>query len=200
MSNYQYYIILDFEATCDNKQKPKPQEIIEFPSVIIEAKTNQVVTEFQRYVKPVFHPHLTDFCTKLTGITQQQVNNGVTIHKAIKDYDKWLLENNLFGTKFIIVTVGDWDLGTMFPEQCKISKIKPNSYFKQWINIKNEFKNFYNIQKRKGMVGMLNYLGIKLTGHHHSGIDDCRNTAKIWQHMINDGYKVNTDEIRYLYN
>jgi len=29
------------------------------------------------------------------------------------------------------------------------------------------------------MAGMLNILGMKLDGRHHSGIDDCRNIAKI---------------------
>ena len=39
------------------------------------------------------------------------------------------------------------------------------------------------------MVGMLQYLKLKLDGRHHSGIDDTRNIAKIMIKMIKDGHK-----------
>ncbi len=32
---FDYYVILDFEATCDQGKTPKPQEIIEFPSALV---------------------------------------------------------------------------------------------------------------------------------------------------------------------
>ena len=108
------------------------------------------------------------------------------------------MENNIINTKYIIITVGDWDLGTMFPKQCNISNIKPHKHFKQWINIKKDFKDFYNVPKKKGMAEMLEYLNIELKGRHHSGIDDCRNTARIFQKMIEDGYKINENNIKYL--
>lgn len=38
------------------------------------------------------------------------------------------------------------------------------------------------------MVGMLEYLGIKLEGRHHSGIDDTKNIAKILLRIISDGH------------
>ena len=39
-----------------------------------------------------------------------------------------------------------------------------------------------------GMVRMLNMLGLRLVGRHHSGIDDCRNIARIVQRMIQAGW------------
>jgi len=48
----------------------KAQEIIEFPIVIVDVKAKAVKAIFQTYVKPVIDPKLTEFCTQLTGITQ----------------------------------------------------------------------------------------------------------------------------------
>ena len=37
------------------------------------------VSEFHEYVMPVEHPKLSSFCTELTGIRQQQVDDGLPI-------------------------------------------------------------------------------------------------------------------------
>lgn len=68
---YDYLLVLDFEATCNEGSKLKPQEIIEFPCALINTKKSfDVVSIFHEYVRPVHHPKLTTFCTELTGITQ----------------------------------------------------------------------------------------------------------------------------------
>uniref|UniRef100_A0A7S4KAW0 Exonuclease domain-containing protein n=2 Tax=Odontella aurita TaxID=265563 RepID=A0A7S4KAW0_9STRA len=38
------------------------------------------------------------------------------------------------------------------------------------------------------MAGMLRELGMELRGRHHSGIDDCRNIARICERMLKDGW------------
>lgn len=68
---FDYLLILDFEATCNQGgRQPRPQEIIEFPCMKMCTKTWQVESVFHRYVRPKAHPKLTDFCTELTGIVQ----------------------------------------------------------------------------------------------------------------------------------
>lgn len=48
-----YLCILDFEATCNNvKPAPRPQEIIEFPTLLFNVRTGQVEDEFHHYIKP----------------------------------------------------------------------------------------------------------------------------------------------------
>lgn len=70
---FQYFLVIDFEATCDKDQIPHPQEIIEFPSVLVNSMTGQLEAYFQTYVRPTCNKHLTDFCKDLTGIQQTQV-------------------------------------------------------------------------------------------------------------------------------
>ncbi|UXI16591.1 hypothetical protein NH340_JMT02534 [Sarcoptes scabiei] len=64
--NYDYFLVLDFEATCD--QKPiDPIEIIEFPALKFDCKTFEIVDSFHQYVRPLIHPKLSNFCIDLTG-------------------------------------------------------------------------------------------------------------------------------------
>ena len=186
-----YYVVLDFEATCLKEGVPKPQEIIEFPSVIVEVQSRTIISKFQRYVKPIRHPKLSDFCTELTGITQDMVDKGCTIQEAVKDYNKWLYQNGLMGNNFIIFTCEHWDLQSMYPRQCTISKIKLTNPFKRWINIKDAFKQLYTPEggRSGGMVKMMEQLGLELEGRQHSGIDDCWNTARILIKMMEDGFQ-----------
>ena len=83
---FQYYLVLDFESTCQEGTKIDPQEIIEFPCLLIRSPdfvlVDQVVMnnihltfwlQFHEYIRPVAHPVLTKFCTDLTGITQDMI-------------------------------------------------------------------------------------------------------------------------------
>lgn len=63
----------------------------------------------------------------------------------------------------------------MLPQTVELNCLKMNRIYKKYINIRDIFNTFYSIKSRT-MVDMLNIL---LEGHHHSGIDDCRNIAKI---------------------
>jgi inhibitor of KinA sporulation pathway (predicted exonuclease) len=186
----KYLCVLDFEATCWKDQVKPTQEIIEFPSVLYElTEDNEVkfISEFAKYVRPILEPALSDFCTSLTGITQEQVNQADTIEVVYKEHHEWLRTNTPEKAEIIIITCGAWDLKTMLPKEISNKKLPYYSTYKSYINIKDEFEYFYKV-KAGGMVGMLNFLGLELEGRHHSGIDDTRNIAKIMLKLISDGH------------
>jgi inhibitor of KinA sporulation pathway (predicted exonuclease) len=183
-----YLCVLDFESTCFADSVSPTQEIIEFPSVLYKlTPENEVIwiSEFSKYVKPILEPILSDFCIKLTGITQEQVQNADPIEIVYKNHYDWLMGQTSNSKNIYIITCGQWDLKTMLPKEIKNKKLKYYDVYKRYINIKAEFEYFYKI-KAGGMPTMLKYLGLKLDGRHHSGIDDTRNIAKILLKMIND--------------
>jgi len=186
---YDYFLVLDFEATCDNNVSNWQHEIIEFPTVLVNAKTLEIEDEFHLYIKPEKNPILTTFCKELTGIKQEWVDSGVSFYDGIKLFDTWMSQKGLLpGQKnFVFVTCGDWDFNVMLPQQCSKLNIKRPASFSEWINIKIPFCQLYGRAKRLGMAGMLSFLGLPLEGRHHSGIDDCRNITRILIQMIQDG-------------
>ena len=187
-----YLCVLDFEATCWPGEKRATQEIIEFPSVLYELDSNNKVKwmgEFSKYVRPVLEPILSDFCTELTGITQEQVDLAEPIEVVYEKHYQWLKslvpEDKM--NQIFVVTCGAWDLKTMLPLEVKNKKLTYHHVYNRFINIKTEFEFAYNV-KAGGMTNMLSKLGLTLDGRHHSGIDDTRNIVKILLKMIEDGH------------
>ena len=180
----EHYLVLDFEATCDENETPEPQEIIEFPVLKVNATTMETEATFHAYVQPTAHPILTPFCTQLTGITQEMVNGKPSLMEVLNVFDQWMITENLKNNaKICFVTCGDWDLKTMLPGQCEYLKVDVPTYFKKWVNIKKAFSKITG-SKAVSMVHMLRILGLTLDGRHHSGIDDSKNIAKILKELL----------------
>jgi ERI1 exoribonuclease 3 len=182
---FDYLLVLDFEATCDDKRQPFPQEIIELPCLKVNTSTWQIESQFHQYVRPVAHPILSSFCTELTGIVQDMVENQPNLEETLKSFDDWLKSEGLIADsasgdlkKWAFITCGDWDLKTMLKQQCEHFDYQRADYFRRWINLK---KMYFRLTKTypKGMMQMLETLNLPHEGRHHSGIDDCRNIAQI---------------------
>ncbi|KAL4438356.1 hypothetical protein ABPG74_009779 [Tetrahymena malaccensis] len=198
-NDFDYLLILDFEATCEKNVKLECQEIIEFPVVVLDVKNQQILDVFfHHYLKPSVNPQLTAFCTELTGIKQDQVDKGISLQEALAQLTQFLEQNKLIGSSFTFVTCGDFDLGNCLRREALYKKIEIPQYLKNYINIKKVFpKQYYPKKQKEGdnrlpdMVGMLQGLNLKLDGHHHSGIDDSRNIAKVALTLLQKGFKFN---------
>merc|ERR1711988_209823 len=70
--------------------------------------------------------------------------------------------------------------------QCELAGTHVPERFKQWINIKKLFQRVTGT-KAGGMKAMLDSLGLRLEGHHHSGLDDSRNIARILAVLLQRG-------------
>ena len=209
MQRFKYLVVLDFEATCEKNVRITPQEIIEWPAMIIDTATFKILHSktFHYYIKPEHNPKLSSFCTELTGITQAMIDiNGSqnTIESVVAAWNKWCFDNDLLPKSknepnACVVTCGDWDLKSMWSQQRKLSKCSDAALFHSWINIKSIFKqNETKIEGRGsigkrvgGMMAMLNFLNIEHEGQHHSGIDDVKNICKIVQHLLMKGIRFN---------
>ncbi|XP_050527993.1 ERI1 exoribonuclease 3-like isoform X2 [Daktulosphaira vitifoliae] len=170
---YTKYFILDFEATCDNgPHLLRPQEIIEFPCIAVNFSNGyfERVSCFHSYVKPVINPNLTEFCTQLTGISQNEINESPNFDKVFQEFCKWYeRQSSIVQDKCIIVTCGNWDLGRILIEQCKLSNISIPNFMHKWINIKKLYA--YTLGNYPyGIKNMMISLNLKHTGSFHSGI------------------------------
>ena len=89
---FQYLLVLDFEATCEDGQQMQPcSEIIEFPVRVIKLTDNHFLPDiFHHYVKPKYNPVLTPFCINLTGITQEVVDTGLPLQEVIAKFQEWV--------------------------------------------------------------------------------------------------------------
>jgi ERI1 exoribonuclease 3 len=191
-SPFDYLLILDFEAQCSETEKLKCQEIIEFPTLLLNTKTLEVEEEyFHTYVKPEIYPVLFPFCTELTGIKQSQVDAGLKLVDAIKSLEEFLKKKGVFEKTYSFVTCGFWDLNSCLKNEAKYKHLEVPQFLRSYINVKQVFSEGFLKEnkdlKSLGMPKMLELLKLNLDGRHHSGIDDCRNIAKICIELLKKG-------------
>ncbi len=174
-----YYLIVDLEATCcDKGTVPRHEmEIIEIGAVTLNRETWEIDSEFQQFIQPVRHPKLTAFCTELTSIHQEDVDEAPKFIEVISGFKEWI---DLF-PNHIFCSWGNYDK-KQFIQDCAFHNV-PYPFSSQHINIKEEFSKYLGMSKKFGMAQALNELGIELQGTHHRGIDDARNIASIYRHM-----------------
>lgn len=182
VQNFKYLLVMDFEATCEKHEQIHPQEIIELPCAILSTRDWDVKDIFHEYIKPRVHPTLTPFCTELTGINQDMVNDQPYFPEVFSRFCEWLQKGGYFDepNKSTFVTCGNWDLKVMLPNQCHLDGITLPDQFKQWIDLKHTFsesKMYYP----KNLQDMLVRLNLPLQGRLHSGIDDVKNMIAIIQ-------------------
>ncbi|KAK9404339.1 ERI1 exoribonuclease 3 [Crotalus adamanteus] len=189
LSRYHYFLVLDFEATCD-KPQIHPQEIIEFPILKLNGRTMEIESTFHMYVQPVVHPQLTPFCTELTGIIQAMVDGQPSLQQVLERVDEWMAKEGLLDptVKSIFVTCGDWDLKVMLPGQCQYLGLPVADYFKQWINLKKAYSFAMGSWPKNGLLDMNKGLNLQHIGRPHSGIDDCKNIANIMKTLAHRGF------------
>ncbi|KAH7542174.1 hypothetical protein FEM48_Zijuj02G0045200 [Ziziphus jujuba var. spinosa] len=188
LQEFQYFVVIDFEATCDKEKNPHPQEIIEFPSVLVNSMTGQLEDYFQIYVRPTHNQLLSDFCKELTGIQQTQVDKGVLLSEALFLHDKWLEEKGIKQTNFAVVTWSNWDCRVMLESECRFKRIRKPPYFNRWINLKVPFHEVFGGVKCN-LKEAVQLAGLAWEGRAHCGLDDAKNTARLLAHLMHQGFR-----------
>ncbi|KPP63284.1 3'-5' exoribonuclease 1-like [Scleropages formosus] len=203
---YDYICVVDFEATCEENNPPDfLHEIIEFPIVLINTHTMEIEDTFQEYVRPVLNTQLSDFCIKLTGISQMGMNTGVLLDWHI---DRALSVCNsptiCIASKFFpnvhlankfLREVMSWDMSKFLNIQCRVSQIRYPQFAKKWINIRKSYGNFYKVPRMQTKLSsMLENLGLQYEGRPHCGLDDSCNIARIALRMLQDGCQLRVNE------
>ncbi|GAA6101668.1 3'-5' exoribonuclease 1 [Tachysurus ichikawai] len=196
-SYYDYICVVDFEATCEeNNPRHFVHEIIEFPMVLIDTHTLEIVGSFQEYVKPKLNPQLSDFCVELTGITQKMVDEADPFPQVLHRVVAWLQEKEL-GTKYkyTLLTDGSWDMSKFLYTQCRQSRLRYPQFARNWINIRKSYGNYYKVPRNQTRLNcMLENLGMQYEGRPHCGLDDSHNIARVAIRMLKDGCRLRVNE------
>ena len=183
-------LVVDLEATCwEGQQEIADMEVIEFGCVVV-AGDGSVEREFSTFVRPVKSPTLTQFCTDLTSITQEDVEAAPEFRGACARIDEWL-----GSTRGLIW--GSW--GYYDEKQLRVEGerhgVAPAFLDVPHVNLK---KLWQKTQKCKpaGLRGALRYHGLDFQGSPHRGIDDARNIARLLPNISRDRINAAVDAWR----
>lgn len=179
MTTPTHYLVLDLEATCDeNHRIPREEtEIIEIGAVLIESETLTQVAEMQTFVKPIRHPKLTPFCTELTTIRQEDVDQAPRFPVAMQR-----LKTLIGSHDALFCSWGNYDRNQLERDARRHSVRLPLGR-EHW-NLKAMFAKQFQNGRECGVDRALGHLGLRFQGTHHRGIDDARNIARILPYVL----------------
>jgi inhibitor of KinA sporulation pathway (predicted exonuclease) len=171
-------LVVDIEATCWNGKTPpgEENEIIEIGITPLDIATGEPLSKDSILVKPT-RSTVSDFCTQLTTLTQEQVNQGIPFAEACQ-----ILKQKYRAADRVWASYGDYDR-KQFTKQCESFGVK-YPFNPRHINVKTLFAIMYALPKEVGMAKALEILNLPLEGIHHRGGDDAWNIAKILSQLI----------------
>ena len=177
------HIVVDLEMNCVAK-KSEARRIcrmgtIEIGAVMLDDNL-QEISAFRTYVKPEYNNCIDRKIKRLTGITEEMVQNAPVFREALRMFTNWCL-----GTGDV-VTIYAWS-DTDF---CQITKeIDLKNYemtpeeetvlATKWSDFQKEFDTHLGFNKQLSLSMALDMAGIDFTGREHDALDDARNTAEL---------------------
>jgi 3'-5' exoribonuclease 1 len=173
------YILYDLEATCGWPKEHRQSEIIEIGAVKINEKL-EVIDEFQAFVRPKLNPELTPFCMDLTTITQADVDHAKDFGEVGVNFARWcgVSSTSKPDLPFWLCSWGHYDKKQLI-QDCSLWNLRTD-WITNHISVKHQHGTMIGKANGIGMENALKLMEIPLEGTHHRGIDDARNTAKIF--------------------
>jgi inhibitor of KinA sporulation pathway (predicted exonuclease) len=169
--------VVDVEATCWDGQPPPGQvsEIIEIGLTVVDLAEGTRLGKHRILVRPG-RSRVSAFCTELTSLTQEDVDNGVPFTEACR-----LLATEHESNRRPWASWGDYDRN-QFTRQCAHTGTE-YPFNADHTNAKLRFTEAHGLRKRPGMAQALEIAGLPLEGRHHRGDDDAWNIAALVLHL-----------------
>lgn len=170
------FMLIDLECTC-NDVPPLPKgeaEIIEVGVVTgqLSSESFTVLGEQQLYVQPIIHPTLTRFCTELTGIDQDTVNQAPLLKNVLSQLADVLEQHSPSAW-------GSWGRfdARQFEQETELKSLPNPLAAIPHLNIKQLFARKRG--HRVGLARAVQLSGLNFEGRYHSGLDDARNIGRL---------------------
>ncbi|HBE20945.1 MAG TPA: DNA polymerase III [Cyanobacteria bacterium UBA11149] len=175
-------IVIDIEATCWQAKPPSGEEseIIEIGICVLDPWSKKNIEKDSILIKPI-KSNISDFCTKLTTLTQAEVDKGISFYEACK-----ILKDQYLTDRRVWASYGEYDKN-QFQKQCQSFGVK-YPFTSQHINVKTLFALVHSLPREVGMAQALELLNIPLEGTHHRGGDDAWNIGKILSKLLWNSY------------
>ncbi|NES82127.1 MAG: exonuclease domain-containing protein [Moorea sp. SIO2B7] len=173
--------VVDIEATCWEAKPPSGQEseIIEIGICTLDIASGKRLEKDSILVKP-YCSTVSEFCTRLTTLTQEQVDQGIPFVKACA-----ILKDKYLSHQRVWASYGEYDRNK-FQKECKFRSVK-YPFGVRHINVKTLFAIMNCLPREVGMAKALELLNFNLEGTHHRGGDDAWNIAKILSKLLWSG-------------
>jgi len=166
-------LVIDLEATCWEGEPPEGQEreIIEIGLCVLDVASGQRLETRSILVRPE-HSTISDYCTRLTTLTQQEVDQGLSLPAACH-----LLSDKYRSQERLWASYGDYDR-EQFQRSCAAHGVE-YPFGSGHINVKSLFAVIHNLKREVALDEAMEMMGWPLEGILHRGSDDAWNIARL---------------------
>ena len=173
-------LIVDIEATCWEGLPPTGQEseIIEIGICTLDIASGDRLQKQSILVRPE-RSTVSPFCTQLTTLTQEQVEQGISFAEACT-----LLKELYLSQQRVWASYGEYDR-QQFERQCR-SRALSYPFGPRHINIKVLFALLHALPREVGLAEALHIARLPLEGTHHRGDDDAWNIAALFGTLLKE--------------
>lgn len=180
-----YYIVLDLEFNQafpfknGHKAEPDPEcpfEIIQIGAVKLDENFEKIDT-FDVTISPKLYPRLHPFVEKITGITQESLENQPFFPEAYLAFLTFIGKG-----PSILCCWGDDDIKSLFRNICYYN-LDFDSLTDSYINVQSYASSYLNLEAGRA-VGLKNAvveLGIPVSAAFHNALNDAVYTAEIFR-------------------
>lgn len=171
-------LVIDVEATCWEGSPPPGQEseIIEIGICTLDVASGERLDKQDILIRPE-RSTVSEFCTRLTTLTQEQLDQGITFQLACN-----ILQKQYASKQRVWASYGDYDR-RQFEKQCLAFGVN-YPFGPTHINVKNLFAIALGLAAEVGMARALELMQLPLTGVHHRAGDDAWNIAGVLSKLL----------------
>jgi inhibitor of KinA sporulation pathway (predicted exonuclease) len=170
----EFINVVDVEATCWDRDDPLAgtSEIIQVGIAQLDLNDLKVGLHERIYVKPV-RSKISEFCSKLTGITQFEVDSKGMDFQATCE----IIEGSYDTLGLPWASYGDYDRN-QFDRNCKMRNAR-YPFGSRHINVKTLLAASLGWKSEVGLEVALDEMGMTMEGRLHDGLDDAKNIARL---------------------
>lgn len=152
----------------------------EFGAVYFEIATGRMLEEFHRFVRPAENRTIHPYVASMTGITQAQVDGGISFAGALNQLKGWIQSRD----NCIIITWSDNDLGVILKRECGSKHVPFPGCLTKWCDLQQVVAKKYN--RTMTLEDALQTFDLPRYGNAHSALPDAKALVGISQKFRSD--------------
>lgn len=155
--------------------------IIQIGAVVGNLVSGQILEEYSAYIN--CEEILDPFIINLTGIKQENVDNGINLFTAYEQLKELHKKHECFRNPLV------WGSGDTLclKKQLHITDEELFLFGRRWIDVKTVFISYRwanNLSHQAGLAKALTKLGMQFDGKKHDGRADAKNTFLIYAELL----------------
>lgn len=201
MQNIRKYFPRIYEKNAGLRTSEVQNEIIQIGAVKLDESMKKI-GEYKAYIRPYAFPVLNPIITEMTGITNDDLKNSISLKKGLAQLKEFVGDNN------ILCTWAKSDIAEIVIN-AKYQGCTDIFWIKEYLDIQNYCTKIFSQNKAMGLKTALKELNIEVDKEKlHDALNDCDYTAEVLRksydeklikkHIVDNVYELPSVKIKDL--